>query len=71
MRFVARYARFENWDDSLAGSPNAPKQEVYASRMNNEDTGNMPPSAPPPTIDDYTAGNVDFQLDSNEETPPF
>ena len=36
MRFVARYARFENWDDSLAGSPNAPKQEVYASRMNNE-----------------------------------
>ncbi len=72
MKFISKFARFDNWNDSL-DSPNAPTEQVYESKMNRESTGmpefdNLPsPSpelAPPP-------GNYDFQRDSNEEAPPF
>ncbi|MBQ6278273.1 MAG: replicative DNA helicase [Muribaculaceae bacterium] len=73
MKFVSRFARFENWDDRL-DSPNAPAEELVASRMN-DDTGGfnpMPDRVPGPGIEDMPPqGNVDFLRDSSEEAPPF
>ena len=72
MRFVAKYARFDNWDDQIE-SPNGPEQGVYESKMNRANIDAPSPiDAPPPSIDDLPGGgNVDFMRDSGEDAPPF
>ena len=67
MRFVGKYARFENWDEGLGTST-----ETYESKINGDESGATPleqPSAPQP---EFTppAPNVDF-LESNGNTAPF
>ena len=72
LKFVSRFARFENWNDSI-DSPNAPAEEMVPSRMNSlSGSGPMPDPVPPLGPDDLPPqGNVDFLRDSNEEAPPF
>ena len=67
MRFVGKYARFENWDEGLGTST-----ETYESKINGDESGATPleqPSAPQP---EFTppAPNVDF-LESTGNTAPF
>ena len=73
LRFIANYARFDNWDESLVGSPNGPQEGFYESKMNREtDEAPLGQSAPPPSADEMPPiQNMDFLRDSNEETPPF
>ena len=73
MKFVAQYARFDNWDDNQLSSPNGPQEQVYASRMNNEaDAPAVQDDVPPPAPGDIPlTNNVDFLNDSNDEPLPF
>lgn len=61
MRFIAKYARFDNWADDFSGYQST---TTAASSMNGG--GAMPPVAPPPS-----PAGVDFLRDSGEEAPPF
>ena len=72
LKFVSRFARFENWNDSIE-SPNAPTQGITESRMNSENlSSSIPDSVPPPGPDDMPPqGNVDFLRDNDESAPPF
>ena len=76
MKFISKFAKFDNWDDTI-DSPNAPTEQIYESRMNRENAyapmqGDSAPLAPPPAPYDIPpAGNIDFLRDSNEENPPF
>ena len=74
LKFIAKYAKFDNWDDSLE-SPNAPTEQIYESRMNRENRDGiptLPENVPPPSADDLTSmQNFDFQRDKSEEMPPF
>ena len=71
MRFVANYARFDEWDESNIGSPNGPEQ-IYASRMNNESPSVKLPENIPPSIDDIPpVSNTDFLSGANEDVAPF
>ncbi len=74
MKFISKFARFDNWDDTI-DSPNAPTEQIYASRMNDDNnlTSALPyDNVPPPAAADMPPmPNVDFQRDSNEEAPPF
>ena len=70
LRFIAKYARFENWDDSLVTT-----QGTIESRMNSEEPDNAAPQPDsfPPFIGGtpYIPSNVNFMQDSNEDNPPF
>lgn len=72
LKFVSRFARFENWNDSIE-SPNAPTEHVYESRMNSEALSNsIPDNVPPPGPDEMPpTGNVDFLRGNDEGDPPF
>ena len=74
LKFIAKYAKFDNWDDSLE-SPNAPTEQIYESRMNRESRDSipsLPENVPPPSADDLAPmQNFDFQRDNGEEAPPF
>ena len=71
LRFVAQYARFENWDDSLITTSN-----TVESKMNSEEPTDVPPmpdSAPPfiGGASSQPAPNVDFLQGPGEESTPF
>ncbi len=71
LRFVAQYARFENWDDSLITTSN-----TVESKMNSEEPTDIPPmpdSAPPfiGGASSQPAPNVDFLQGPGEESTPF
>ena len=67
MRFVAQYARFENWGDDFNF---ATETETIASRLNAEtpETGAVPL---PPTDNTPPPPNVDFLSGPADERPPF
>lgn len=74
LKFTSKYARFEDWDDTLVSSPNA--EQFYESRMNRENNYDAMPSdgaLPPPSTDmpPFPPAGIDFQRDTNEEMPPF
>lgn len=73
LKFVAQFARFDNWDENNLNSPNKPQEQTYPSRLNSEPDGPAVqedvPSANP--YDIPIPGNVDFTRDSNEEAMPF
>ena len=59
MRFRAKYARFENWDDNVEFS-----QETVGSGMNLQASGNDAPAA-------FSGGNADFMAGPADEPAPF
>ncbi|MBQ3961135.1 MAG: replicative DNA helicase [Muribaculaceae bacterium] len=71
LRFVAQYARFENWDDNLITTSN-----TVESKMNSEEPTDVPPmpDTAPPFIGgapSQPAPNVDFLQGPGEESTPF
>ncbi len=70
LRFVAQYARFENWDDNLYS--NNTQQNTVESKLNS-DNETAPTSDGIPALDNnqLPPPNVDFMRDPNEPQAPF
>ncbi len=72
LRFVAKYARFENWDDQYNLS-----SETYESKMNDDmgpSAATLPPAATPAPDDGSIPpppANVDFLSGPGDVQPPF
>lgn len=60
LRFKARYARFENWDEEGIAA------QTVGSRLNNPDAAS--PAGAGPVL---TGGTADFQATTSDELPPF
>ena len=61
LRFTAKYARFENWEDSAVNT-------VMSSRMSslNNNSGSLPPAP-----DEYNFGGGSVDLQPDDGNPPF
>ncbi len=67
MRFVSKFARFENWEDNYTL-----QSATYESKMNSDNNLNNMGLPPPPSVDAMPpAPNVDFLTGPGEEKPPF
>lgn len=67
MRFRARFARFENWEDGSTDDPlAAPAMSTVGSRLNN-----MGPSYPPIESAPLSGGSADFTSGPDDSPVPF
>lgn len=67
MRFRARFARFENWEDGSTDDPlAAPAMSTVGSRLNN-----MGPSYPPIESAPLSGGSADFTSGPDDSMVPF
>ena len=67
MRFRARFARFENWEDGSTDDPlAAPAMSTVGSRLNN-----MGPGYPPIESAPLSGGSADFTSGPDDSMVPF
>ena len=69
MRFIHRYARFDNWDDNL--SEGIGGSGTYESRINSASHGAEPTVDLGASMGGAPLPGADFMRDSGEEAPPF